>query len=1115
MTTQSPGPAGEAGGEAAGDRAAATRGNIFALPASTSFRFALLIAAVVISSGIVYEAIYLATPRGPALAALIHACAARALASHPHGLIAYAGALGQARACRAGAERVVGLWVLLGIGVLAVLAGAVYWIQPWWYRRRMHLAPLTSQDAPAVLERLEQLRQLAGTGPVVWLLQPFELRLSALAFGHFRRRFVAVSGGAVVSQGRQPDAFDAVVLHELSHIRNRDIDQTYLAVAIWRAFVVTALLPIAGLLIFRQLGSHQPELLWRVAVLALLVYLLRNSILRAREFDADARVAELDPGTSLGAVLAGLPPRRGWRVWHLGWVHPSGQERAAALLDPAPLYRCGFWDGLAVGLVAAIGAEAGQNLVYLLLTASAVGGLLPAFVFALFSGAALAIAVWRMRFWQGEIVTARVWAVGLGLGLGVATGPIIALDTAFGQAVAPDSLHTGAYIVLAIWVVLVTFLFVSVPAWIGRWADAWQHREGRVPARGGMIVAAIGTWVVLAIGIDLVLAQFTSVTTFDTTNKIVLEDYWTFDGYYAAQQLGARVVCLVFIAVPLAGYIAGLRQRPAGSVRSAALTTRLWLKRARPVAVICLAGVVMVIAVPLVTAAVARVRIAPAIRWNGLYYGNFFLFEAQMVILVAVLIALIAAATLPYALSDTIAIMVAAVVAALGILAMMGSQALGNCVALFNLTYDHQPASNCPGAGDPGSLVSGIFPAAIEAALISILLIPAAYYAGILIARRAGLSGRPRLAARALGWLVAGAVAAAVIVGISLRVPDASAHGIQPIGSIGQDGWVYGTGYEFRLFPNWYHVTRDVLPGATLFENDQAFTGIPGELAISDKVISPGTTVRVKGARLVLLDGERALKIVVPNYRGYYNVEWITIRNDIEYFIVFQTKPADNTALEYSLTAMINSWRWKATPSISPASPSTGPTSPTAAPPFTQTASTAQLTRALLPAQALGAGATVRNSGTDLADVVALCGDPLPGGARLTAYETLQDGQTGQYLEEFIIEWDNSGDAAVLISNDHAALDKTGSCSYGSGGQRLEFADDEAGSAPQECGNGQYVATQVSIPSVSLSGFHASAQCGLYTISVTIFGGAGSTVNHETADGYLSSAVGKLQKTLG
>jgi Zn-dependent protease with chaperone function/nucleotide-binding universal stress UspA family protein len=407
------GPVPAPAGQLATDGRTGARASVFALPAKTSFRFALLVAAVVISSGMIYEAIYLATPRGAAVMTVIRVCLARALAPHPHGLSAYASALSQARACRAGAERTEGLWVLLGIGLLGVLAGALYGVQPWWYRRRKRLTSLTSQEAPLVIERLEQLRQLAGTSPVIWLLRPTDLRLSAFAFGTVRRRFVAVSGGAIVTQVRQPAAFDAVVLHELSHIRNRDIDQAYLAVAIWRAFAVVALVPMAGLLISRQLGS-QPELLWRAVILALLVYLLRNSILRAREFDADARVAELDPDTGLGTVLAALPQRRGQRAWHLGWLHPSGQARAAALLDPAPLYECGFWDGLAVGLVAAMGAEAGQGLAYLLLTASSAGGLVPAFIFALFSAAALAAAVWRMRYWTGGTATARIWAVGLG-----------------------------------------------------------------------------------------------------------------------------------------------------------------------------------------------------------------------------------------------------------------------------------------------------------------------------------------------------------------------------------------------------------------------------------------------------------------------------------------------------------------------------------------------------------------------------------------------------------------------------------------------------------------------------------------------------------------------------
>ena len=517
-------------------------------------------------------------------------------------------------------------------------------------------------------------------------------------------------------------------------------------------------------------------------VLALLVYLLRNSILRSREFGADARVAELDPDTSLGQVLVGLPPRRGRRIWHMGWLHPSGRDRAAALLDPAPLYRSGFWDGLAIGLVAAMGAEAGQDLAERFLTPSPGTDLIPAFIFALFSGAALTVAMWRMRLLPGGTAAAGNWAVGLGLGIGVAIGPVIALNTALDKGVAPDSLHTGSFIVVAIWMLLITFLFVSFPGWIGRWADAWQQRERRVPARGGMMVAAVGTWVVLAIGIGFVLTNFTFVEEFDASTKTVLEQTWTFTGSDAARTTSAWVVVLVFIAVPLSGFLAGLRQRSPGDGRRTAPVTRRWLNRARPAALICLAGLVAVIAVTLVTAAVARARIAPAVRWNGLYFGQFVPFEEQMVILVAVIVALVAAAMLADELSDTIAIAVAAVIGALGILAMSGTLTLGNCAAAFSPTYNHPPASDCPGY--PGWLAPDIFPAAVEAALIAILLIPAAYYGGILIARRARPGARPRWRTRALWWLASGVVAAAVIAGIAVRVPDASAHGVQPIGTI-------------------------------------------------------------------------------------------------------------------------------------------------------------------------------------------------------------------------------------------------------------------------------------------------------------------------------------------
>lgn len=516
--------------------------------------------------------------------------------------------------------------------------------------------------------------------------------------------------------------------------------------------------------------------------------------------------------------------------------------------------------------------------------------------------------MWRMRLQPGATATAADWAVGLGLGLGVALGPFIALTTGLDRGVAPDSWHTGSFIVLAIWVLLITFLFVSVPAWVGRWADAWQQRGRRVPARGGMAVAAVGAWVTLAIGLDLVLAYFTFVTEFSATTKLVLEQTWTFFGHDAARTTDAWVICLVFIAVPLTGYFISLRRRPARAAGETARGQRTWLGRGRPLVLTCLAGVVAVIAVTLVTAAMARARIAPAIRWNGLYLGNFITFEEQMVILVAVLVALVAAAMLTYELADTIAIVVAGVIAALGILAMSGTLTLGNCAAPFSPTYNHPPANDCPGY--PSWLGPHIFPAAVEAALIAILLIPAARYGGIMIARRARLGARPGWRARVLRWLAAGIAAAAVIAGIAVRVPDASAHGVQPLGVIGQDGWVSGPGFQIRLFPNWYRLTRNVPAGNVWLANDEAFTHIPGVLVISATAVSPATVIRVKGARLVSLDGVRTLRQVFPDYKGHFYVQWITLHDDIKYVITFQTIPPDYPSLSANLTAMIDSWHW-------------------------------------------------------------------------------------------------------------------------------------------------------------------------------------------------------------
>src|SRR5882757_4881338 len=155
------------------------RSGAFALPVSTSLRFALLIAAVVASSFFVYEGIYLATPRGPALISLVLRCRSQALAHRPSGMTAtasMASALHQASVCYSAGERAEAWWGLLGVGVLIVAASVIFLAQPWWYRRQRHLIELTGADARDLVDRHEGVRQRAGAGPVVWLLQPFDAR---------------------------------------------------------------------------------------------------------------------------------------------------------------------------------------------------------------------------------------------------------------------------------------------------------------------------------------------------------------------------------------------------------------------------------------------------------------------------------------------------------------------------------------------------------------------------------------------------------------------------------------------------------------------------------------------------------------------------------------------------------------------------------------------------------------------------------------------------------------------------------------------------------------------------------------------------------------------------
>jgi Zn-dependent protease with chaperone function len=318
--------------------------NPFCLPSDTGCRFALLIVTVFGSGLFVYNALALhklsvqAYQRCLAFepsAAELSGSAGRPLElKDPSVLVAKSQAFA---ACIRGVERSSAIWMLGGIAVLFLATLFIVWFIPAVKTRRSRLVPFSPEDAPDVVASLESMSREAGlTPPPRFLWNPLNTASTGLAFGRPGDPCVALTGGLVTQFYTDQAAFRAVMLHELAHIRNGDVNKTYFAVATWYAFLAVALGPFLVAMSWDFLSGQ----LWRVLVLAILVYLSRTAVLRIRETYADVRASVWDtPGGALRRVIAALlPPKENlWQKWLR--VHPTSAERSSALDNTENLFK--------------------------------------------------------------------------------------------------------------------------------------------------------------------------------------------------------------------------------------------------------------------------------------------------------------------------------------------------------------------------------------------------------------------------------------------------------------------------------------------------------------------------------------------------------------------------------------------------------------------------------------------------------------------------------------------------------------------------------------------------------------------------------------------------------
>jgi Peptidase family M48 len=467
-------PAGHVGS----DRPA--RLNPFAFPSDTDFRFVLLIVSVLGSSLLLYAGIYEAVPASREYRQSQYDwCTQQADPTDMSGSYAERAArvllFGQ---CTSAVDRQEATCMFGGVLLVLILAAVMYWTFPLRRVRRDRLIAIdeSTPGVAACLKETHGATDLPFRPTFLW--NPLNAARSGLAFGRLGQYYVALTGGLVTQIYSDRPAFRAVVLHELAHLRNADVDRTYFTNALWQAFLVAALLPFAASqVVSGRSAAEIASLSWRILPLIAMVYLTRNAVLRAREVYADVRASTWDgPSGALRRTLGALPrPARGWSaLWQL---HPDPTARLSFLDDTRQLFRIHLWEAFGTGVAAGITLP---NIVVPLglvvpMPVAIVRPLAAALVCAALAVGVVGLAVWRATF--AAVAEGRpssgAGRAGIALAAGLALGQELSLAAVeFGRGLGPVADLPVAALNVAWGALLACVLFVFF-RWIAASASTW------------------------------------------------------------------------------------------------------------------------------------------------------------------------------------------------------------------------------------------------------------------------------------------------------------------------------------------------------------------------------------------------------------------------------------------------------------------------------------------------------------------------------------------------------------------------------------------------------------------------------------------------------------------
>ncbi|RCJ27321.1 hypothetical protein A6S26_12870 [Nostoc sp. ATCC 43529] len=517
--------------------------NPFVFPSETTIRFVLLIVSVIGASLFIYSLLYLSYLEKQGELELVFNQAKECLSlSFPTPSIQNLETLQVAsnafEQCKEPLERefLKAAWLAVGgVGIVLSLATIIYSLFPFFMIRLEGMAAFDKQSAIEVhLKKLCTEMDIAP--PPIFLQKPISRALGGRAFGSLGQYYVVLPTGLITLFSKDRAAFNAILLHELSHLRNKDVDKTYFSVAAGCAFVIAALIPFAFSLLNNS-GAEVFNASWRVIALVLLVYLTLAAVVRSREFYADVRASTHPGSTALNRVLTTFlkPKHPGWQTslisllehlpyfrrnhWQFAFqFHPNPSERCSTLEKTDRLFHIDFWVALGTGIAVTVAFDSIATLIISILrtalgrTDAWLESLGVGLVFAPLVVGIIGLGVWRETFASliHKTHPVKAGSLGIGLGLGLILGQILSFDSitsswkALGLEQVDSAMQFSSIAFNLLWSFLLLVSLYCFFKWVANGATAWlsvaiSSRLSSSLYIGGLIVA--GIWLSLWFGL--------------------------------------------------------------------------------------------------------------------------------------------------------------------------------------------------------------------------------------------------------------------------------------------------------------------------------------------------------------------------------------------------------------------------------------------------------------------------------------------------------------------------------------------------------------------------------------------------------------------------------------